>query len=523
MASVSSALAFHSQLKTCCDSVEKDIKKLRQVTSKATIPKRKTKNQRQQEVQIALQELYMKCKSLHEMSENMMTSLENEMNKYRCKGEKKRTESAVEEVENKENNTVNDCNVNNSTIIENDALVSTNDHQGNISICASGRDFEEELFIDPALMDTSIVEVSTVDNEAPQSQCTQQECDDNHIVNEKEKDGDLQEEQLQTLHVDTEEMEEKEEIVPKSPGRRKSSIFDVDGPKTPSIADMKLSKATYGALKFHLSSNSDSDDMSPVEKKLLGSSISSTPKSPAIMEKSIFLDSSSKPKIFTPTRSKNDHDNHHSSCDTPPTPELVSDFATCSLQEVTCSLHPAVMEYLENNRSTLDVFDEPVVAKNESSKEIIQETSVPQIEVVPKSPAIPIKTKTNYDSDDEDNKNDGIKTKILKTRRNADGKATADWIPTIEACEWEKAPMSLKVQISSPDILNAGIARLNDFIFTHQNKRDESFTLEEMTTIVSSGIDSVSVNVFALSLVHLKRLDLAMENSIRVYKVKRFY
>ena len=514
MASEFSALSFHSQLKSFCDGIENDAKKLRQMTSKTAGQNRKRnikdQRQRQQQEQITMQELYMKCKSLHEVSESMMTALENEMNKFVCKDESSEMSPVVE---NKEN-TINDCNVNNSTVEH--GPVNTNG-QGDISLDASIPDFEEELFIDPALMDTSIVEVGMVDDEAPQPQCTQQESDDNE---EKEKDTVSQGEQRSTLCIETEEEEEKEERVPKSPARRKSSVFDADGPKTPSLADMKLSKATYGALKFRHYSTSDSDDMSPVEKKLL-SSVHSTPKSPAVMEKSVFLNSSSKPTKNTP-RQSNNNNKYQNSCETPPTPEIVSDFATCSLQEVTCSLHPAVMEYLENNRGDLDVLNEPAITKTESPREINQETSAPKTEVVSKSPAIPAKSTTTYDSDEED-MDDGIKTKILKTRRDADGKASEDWIPMIEASEWEKAPMSLKVQIASADILNAGIASLNKFIFAHQNKRDESFTLEEMTTIVSSEIDSLSVNVFALSLVHLKRLDLAMENSIRVYKVKRFY
>ena len=76
------------------------------------------------------------------------------------------------------------------------------------------------------------------------------------------------------------------------------------------------------------------------------------------------------------------------------------------------------------------------------------------------------------------------------------------------------------------EVLNAGIDCLNQFIAEHtskQNTRLETFTLEEMTQIVVGSLGKVTINVFALSLVQLKRLDLGMENSIRVYKVRRFY
>lgn len=75
--------------------------------------------------------------------------------------------------------------------------------------------------------------------------------------------------------------------------------------------------------------------------------------------------------------------------------------------------------------------------------------------------------------------------------------------------------------------MNSGIESLNEFIANQahgvQSRRLESFTLEEMSTIVSGIIGKVGVHVFALSLVQLKRLDLGEENSIRVYKVRRFY
>jgi hypothetical protein len=117
--------------------------------------------------------------------------------------------------------------------------------------------------------------------------------------------------------------------------------------------------------------------------------------------------------------------------------------------------------------------------------------------------------------------------KVLQPRKTASGSAALEgWIPLITAADWDAAPLSLKMQIALNQ-LNAGIEDLNRFIAEHtslQKTRLESFTMEEMTAIVAAHLGSgVSVNVFALSLVHLKRLDLGMENSIRVYKVRRFY
>ena len=79
----------------------------------------------------------------------------------------------------------------------------------------------------------------------------------------------------------------------------------------------------------------------------------------------------------------------------------------------------------------------------------------------------------------------------------------------------------------SAEVINTGIDCLNQFIASQSTgkstSRLESFTLEEMTSIVTGHIGGVSVNVFALSLVHLKRLDLGTENCIRVYKARRYY
>ena len=546
MPSAPSAKACQTRLKSFCNDIEQSVKKLRQIEADMTtnsttrgkqVHKRFNKETQRQQQQIIMQELYMKCKSMHEVSEGMMTSLEIEIVKFGSKGENSES-TRSKKIENKEN-TVNGRDRNrashlDTTTVDDKFVEEIN--RGDISVCASTHDHEveEEIFIDPSLMDTSTDEAtSSKDNASQQSQYIRQNTveeisdtnGDGYDDNTNEIDEIQQVQQLPTLHIDTVENEEiidvkeKLEDTPKSPARRHSFASNADGPKTPSLKDMGLSKATCGAISYPLSPD-ENDNMSPIEIKMLGSE-KSTPKSPEQVEKSIFIDSSSKSKHINEA-------SFVSRCNTPPSPELICEFTTCSLQEVTCSLHPAVMEYLENDRSTLDVFHQPTSAKADSpisKEEGIQEHSTSKVEAASSNSMDPIKAypKNTYDSDDDEDVDGGIKTKILTTRRDADGRAIEEWIPLIEASEWATAPMSLKVQISSQDILNSGIISLNKFIFTHQNKRDESFTLEEMTTVVSSHIDSVSVNVFALSLVHLKRLELAMENSIRVYKVKRYY
>ncbi len=124
----------------------------------------------------------------------------------------------------------------------------------------------------------------------------------------------------------------------------------------------------------------------------------------------------------------------------------------------------------------------------------------------------------------------GLKAKDqTEEGQNAEG-----WIPFIQTEEWSNAPLSLRLQVSI-EILNTSISSLNNFIVEQQknkinsqtnmnNLRLESFTLEEMSQILDKNqLGATSVNVIALSLVNLKRLDLGTENSVRVYKVRRYY
>lgn len=561
----SSAKTFHTQFKSFCYHIEQDAKKLREIADSkpyddidkgtaADLTYLKSLNDdvdrmeqnsdgmmanMNKKGQVTMQELYKKCKSLHEISEAMMSNLENQMVDFGYKGENSRR--IVRQVDNKENNS--DENMNTSAVHMSGGNRSFDEN------CTHENNFEE-LFIDPTLLETSVVDgdvysvvgegVEKEDENAAEAMVV---TEDDIDVASTEMDGT---EMLVTMNDfkkreseigEEKKNDEQEDMKDTQVSPARLSIFKADAPRTPSLADMKLSAATCGAIQFDISPDSSDDDgrMSPLEKKLIGSE---TPISPAHMEKSIFLDTPgcsnrnivtnanadstctpSNPNLLKKTASVGN--------DTPPTPELVNDFATCSLQEVTCSLHPAVMAFLDGG-----IGDTEIVGKDKKSAScasIASQSSTksmsPTAELDSTPPEVPASKaiKDVYDSDEDEEGDGGIKTKILRSRRNTDGKAAENWIPFIESLEWEGAPMSLKVQISSPEILNAGIESLNKFIFTHQNKKDESFTIEEMATIVSAHIKSVSVNVFALSLVHLKRLDLGMENSIRVYKVKRFY
>ena len=100
---------------------------------------------------------------------------------------------------------------------------------------------------------------------------------------------------------------------------------------------------------------------------------------------------------------------------TPPTPDLGTTFATCSLQEVTCSLHPAIMADFDGPESY-------AFKKNGSVQ------------------------KPAYDSDDEVVTGPGFSpprmAKVLQPRQEED-----NWIPLVEDQDWEAAPMSLKLQV----------------------------------------------------------------------------
>lgn len=79
-------------------------------------------------------------------------------------------------------------------------------------------------------------------------------------------------------------------------------------------------------------------------------------------------------------------------------------------------------------------------------------------------------------------------------------------------------------------VLNASLDALNKHIEDVQAResqaskaRLESFTEDEMASIVGDKLDGKPVKTVILGLVHCKRLDVTTENCIKVYKVRRFY
>ena len=81
----------------------------------------------------------------------------------------------------------------------------------------------------------------------------------------------------------------------------------------------------------------------------------------------------------------------------------------------------------------------------------------------------------------------------------------------------------------SVETLNVALQRINKNI-EEVNSRGvrkghlESFSVAEIESVVGGNhVDKTPVKTIILGLVHLKRLDICTENSIKVYKVRRFY
>ena len=79
------------------------------------------------------------------------------------------------------------------------------------------------------------------------------------------------------------------------------------------------------------------------------------------------------------------------------------------------------------------------------------------------------------------------------------------------------------------DTLNIALERINDSIEKLneggvQKGHLESFSDSEIEQVIGeSHVNKTPVKTIILGLVHLKRLDMCTENSIKVYKVRRFY
>lgn len=126
----SSSKAFHTQLKSFCCSLEQDAKKLRQIveskpsksvsfidtSSEVTYIEALNQDVKTMEANldnllvdvfgnpdkrlasITMEELYLKCRSLYQVSEGMMTSLESHLTKFGYKENPKRTLRKLEEI-----------------------------------------------------------------------------------------------------------------------------------------------------------------------------------------------------------------------------------------------------------------------------------------------------------------------------------------------------------------------------------------------------------------------------------------
>lgn len=122
--------------------------------------------------------------------------------------------------------------------------------------------------------------------------------------------------------------------------------------------------------------------------------------------------------------------------------------------------------------------------------------------------------------------------KVLNPRRNQHALSAGSdsgWIPMVEEQEWKQAPSFMKMQFEL-QALNVTLRLLNEFIASNSaaadggfSKRLETFSFDEIIKIVGNRIEPAPIRVVVLGLVHFKRLDVGTENSVKVYKVRRFY
>jgi hypothetical protein len=81
----------------------------------------------------------------------------------------------------------------------------------------------------------------------------------------------------------------------------------------------------------------------------------------------------------------------------------------------------------------------------------------------------------------------------------------------------------------SVEAINGALSAINLYLEKNppppldQKRHIESLTTEELEKIIRRDAPVAAVNVLTMGLVHLKRLDLCSENSIKVYKIRRFY
>jgi hypothetical protein len=195
-----------------------------------------------------------------------------------------------------------------------------------------------------------------------------------------------------------------------------------------------------------------------------------------------------------------------SSSVTPSTPEAITDFQTCSLQTGPTSRTMAGM-ILSARAANVG---------NESSGEEIEFNENDLSRHYPKL--------GEEDSEEEADKSTLFSppkiAKVLQPRTNdSDG-----WIPSIDSAEWETSPSFLKMQVAM-ETLNEALQRLNEYIADNGGckGRLEFFCDEEMVKILGGSVGATPLKIVVLGLVHLKRLDISTENSVKVYKTRRFY
>merc|ERR1711871_1065333 len=103
----------------------------------------------------------------------------------------------------------------------------------------------------------------------------------------------------------------------------------------------------------------------------------------------------------------------------------------------------------------------------------------------------------------------------------------SSWIPLIKETEFDAAPSFVRMQVKL-DVLNKVIEYVNEYIASHAsgtgtgiNKRLETFTEDELAGLIPDL--EASVKVVVVGMTQFKRFDVGYENSVKVYKVRRFY
>jgi hypothetical protein len=114
-------------------------------------------------------------------------------------------------------------------------------------------------------------------------------------------------------------------------------------------------------------------------------------------------------------------------------------------------------------------------------------------------------------------------SKILQPRKGA---SSVGWIPLVSDKEWRDAPVFLQKQ-ATVEALNGALSSLNARIASTPIRTDqrhiESLTTEELEGVIRECCLDTPLKVLTMGLVHLKRLDIGTENSIKVYRIRRFY